>query len=71
MLHGGAFHLNQNAGDDVFVTAAVVDDEGDECGLRGSQAGIVGGGFGVRAFVDISVSVDNRYAGGTTAVRRV
>lgn len=72
LLHNSTFHLDQHGCHDIFVAAAVaVGDIRDEGGLGGADAGVVRGGFRVRPFVYVAVSVDERHAGGAPAVRRV
>ena len=76
LLHYGAFRLDQHGCHNLFVAvaaadAAAVGDIRDEGGLGGADAGVVRGGFRVRPFVYVAVSVDERNAGGAPAVRRV
>ena len=47
-----------------MVVATARGDEGDENGLDGVEAGIKGGEFQVRAFVNIVVAVEEDDAGG-------
>lgn len=64
LFNGGVFLLHQNGIHNVVVVAAARGDEGDERGLDGAEAGIKGCGFQVRAFVNISVAVEEGDAGG-------
>lgn len=64
LFNGGVFFFHQDGVHNLVVVAAAGGDEGDERGLDGAEAGIKGGGFQVRAFVEIALAVEEGDAGG-------
>lgn len=63
--------LDQHRRHNLIIGAAAGNNEGDQGGLEGSQAGVISSGLNVRTFMDSSLGVEKGDAGGGGAVGRV
>lgn len=65
------FLLHQHRRNNLFIIPTAAGDEGDDGGLKRSQAGVISSGLNVRAFKNIPLGIEKRDAGGGRAVGRV